>query len=90
MYIKRSCNFHEVPTSQARIIKKFYDLLGHPSYMLFLSFSADGDPREEGLPSKHGFQYKNVHCFVSFFIFVLEPFYHSQYILYNALNVSML
>ena len=35
MYIERSCNFHKIPNSQSRVIKKFYDLLGRPSYFYF-------------------------------------------------------
>ena len=37
MYIETSCNFHKIPYSQSRVIKKFYDLLGRPSYMNYHS-----------------------------------------------------
>ena len=48
MYIKRPCNFHQIPSSHSRVIKKFYDLLGQPSYLSlhklarnFLKFSSN-------------------------------------------------
>ena len=33
MYIQKSCKFHQILSSLARAITKFYDLLGQPSYI---------------------------------------------------------
>ena len=42
MCIKWSCYFHETPISHPEDSKKFYDLLGQPSYMqLLATYSAD-------------------------------------------------
>ena len=35
MYIKSS-NFHQIPSPHSQIIKKFYDLLGQPSYNYYM------------------------------------------------------
>ena len=34
MFIHISCKFNRIPNSQSRVIKKFYDLLGQPSYYI--------------------------------------------------------
>ena len=43
MYIEISCNIHKIPDSLSRVIKKFYDLLGRPSYMTEKTRSSDWD-----------------------------------------------
>ena len=49
MYINTSCKLNRIPHSQSRVIKKFYDLLGQPSYISFERLIMLYGPRQANL-----------------------------------------